>query len=203
MLTVGIDEVGRGSLAGPLVAGAVILKPNFNPNRLRSWKCDDSKLLTKKQRETAELQIRKVALDTGLGWVSAAEIDRIGLTAAVRLAMERALAEIRLPYHEIIIDGNYNFLSADPRAKAIIQADALVPAVSAASIIAKVARDNYMAEQAKEFLEYGFEKHVGYGTRLHLEKLKIHGPCAIHRRSFAPLNAKRQLPLLQVPALSV
>jgi ribonuclease HII len=181
MITVGIDEVGRGCWAGPLVAGAVILREPIAGLK-------DSKKLSKKQREklAAEIQLQGAAI--GLGWVQPAELDEIGLTAAVKLAMERALSQITLEYDELIIDGNLNFFPDNPKAKAVIKADDSVPSVSAASIIAKVARDNYMTEIAEKYPNYSFEKHVGYGTALHLERLKLHGVSDQHRRSFKPIQ---------------
>jgi len=181
MITVGIDEVGRGCWAGPLVAGAVILKEPIAGLK-------DSKKLSKKQREKLAAEVQVQAASIGLGWVRPAELDEIGLTAAVKLAMERALEQISVPYDEIIIDGNLNFFPDNPKAKAIIKADDSVPAVSAASIVAKVARDKYMADIAAEYPDYGFEKHVGYGTALHLERLKLHGVTNLHRRSFKPIQ---------------
>jgi ribonuclease HII len=110
------------------------------------------------------------------------------LTEAVQLAMQRAVDAISVDFTEVIVDGNYNFLSQDCRSKCLIKADDLVPAVSAASIIAKVARDEFMRKLTADFPEYGFEKHVGYGTKLHAEMLAKHGVCAQHRRSFAPIK---------------
>jgi ribonuclease HII len=182
MVTVGIDEVGRGCWAGPLVAGAVILNKSINGLK-------DSKKLSKKQREGLALEIEAQAAAIGLGWVPADKLDEIGLTAAVKLAMQRALARITVNYEEIIIDGNLNFLSENPKTKAVIRADDSVPAVSAASIVAKVARDNYMAEIAEKYPDYGFQNHVGYGTALHLERLKLHGVSDLHRQSFKPVAA--------------
>lgn len=183
MMTVGIDEVGRGCWAGPVVAGAVILSGPIDGLK-------DSKKLTKLQRErlAAEIQVQAVAV--GLGWVEPRELDTIGLTAAVGLAMRRALDEIPTPFNEIIIDGNLNYFPDDARAKAVIKADDSVPAVSAASIVAKVARDNYMATAMHHrYPEYAFDKHVGYGTSLHLQMLKLYGVSDIHRRSFRPIQA--------------
>lgn len=182
MSIVGIDEVGRGCWAGPLVAGAVLLAHSIEGLK-------DSKKLSKKQRERLSKIILREAKTFGLGWVWPDEIDEIGLTAAVGLAMQRALEQINQEYDELIIDGSYNFFPDEPRAKAIIKADDLVPAVSAASIIAKVARDNYMEEIAGQYPGYGFEKHVGYGTALHIEKLKLHGVSDLHRRSYKPIKA--------------
>ncbi|HSX36794.1 MAG TPA: ribonuclease HII [Patescibacteria group bacterium] len=182
MVTAGIDEVGRGCWAGPVVAGAVILN-----NPIAGLK--DSKKLSKKQRDkmAAEIQIQAVAI--GLGWVQPFEIDEIGLTAAVGLAMQRALDQIKAEYDEIIIDGNYNFFPEDPKAKALAKADDLVPAVSAASIVAKVERDKYMSELQGHYANYQFGKHVGYGTALHLELLRKFGVSDVHRKSFKPVAA--------------
>jgi ribonuclease HII len=185
MITVGIDEVGRGCWAGPLVAGAVVLAEPITGLK-------DSKKLTKSQRENLAEIIKSRAGAMGLGWVQPAEIDDIGLTAAVQLAMTRALGEIIIKYDEIIIDGNMNFLQSEPKARTIVKADDSVPAVSAASIVAKVARDNYMAEIAEQYPDYGFDVHVGYGTVLHLEQLKLHGVSEQHRRSFKPVAALLQ-----------
>jgi ribonuclease HII len=186
MITVGIDEVGRGCWAGPLVAGAVALKAPIPGLK-------DSKKLSKSQRDKLAVVIHAEALAVGIGWVSAGELDAVGLTEAVRLAMERALQQIEIAYDEVIIDGNINYFPDNVKARAIIKADDTVPAVSAASIVAKVARDNYMSELGAPYDRYGFEKHVGYGTALHLERLKLHGISDIHRRSFKPIKAIEQL----------
>lgn len=189
MIIVGIDEVGRGCWAGPVVAGAVILPADFDADAIRSWRLNDSKLLTKRQRERADDEIRQLALAVSLGWVDAATIDRVGLTTAVKWAMERALEQIGIVYDEVIIDGNLNFLAEDPRARALVKADSSIPAVSAASIVAKVGRDKYMTEMTANYPGYGFDKHVGYGTALHLERLKLHGVSNLHRQSFKPIQA--------------
>src|SRR5579884_663904 len=164
MVVMGIDEVGRGSWAGPLVAGAVILKQPIKGLK-------DSKLLSRAERSRLALEIKKRSLYSSLGWVQPAEIDRWGLTAGLRLAMERALTNLTLDYDEIIIDGQLNFLKANPKARCLIKADQLVPCVSAASIIAKVARDNYMIGMAQLYPAYGFDRNVGYGTKLHRASL--------------------------------
>ena len=178
----GVDEVGRGSWAGPLVAGAVLLGDPIAG-------LADSKKLTKLQRKRLDVEIRLHAVAFGLGWVTPQEIDDIGLTEAVRLAMKRAVAGIKTPYTKVIIDGNYNFLADDPRSSCLIKADDTIPAVSAASIVAKVARDNYMSNASLEYPGYYFEKHVGYGTTAHAAALKLQGICELHRRSFAPVRA--------------
>lgn len=180
MITVGIDEVGRGCWAGPLVAGAVILDKPINGLK-------DSKKLSKKQREQLSSEIKAQAKVIGLGWVTPTEIDEIGLTKAVGLAMERALGQIKIDYDEIIIDGNINFFPENSKARAVIKADDSISAVSAASIVAKVARDDYMAKIADKYPNYGFESHVGYGTAMHIERLKLHGVSNLHRLSYKPI----------------
>jgi ribonuclease HII len=185
-MILGVDEVGRGCWAGPLVAGAVVLR-----TRIAGLK--DSKKLTKLQRQRLDIIIRKRALAIGLGWVTPQEVDTLGLTGAVRLAMERAVAEVRVPYDELIIDGNYNFLKDDPKSRCLIKADDTVAAVSAASIVAKVARDRHMSEISVSYPGYHFEKHVGYGTTAHVSALGTLGVCDLHRRSFAPIQALLEL----------
>ncbi len=182
MITVGIDEVGRGCWAGPVVAGAAVL--NVPIAGLK-----DSKKLSKKQRELFSAKIMNESPAIGLGWIDAETVDKIGITEAVRLAMQLALDQINLEYDEVIIDGHLNFLPDNPKTKAVIKADDTVPAVSAASIVAKVARDQYMADMDKTFPEYGFKKHVGYGTAQHLAMLKLHGVTKLHRQSFKPIKA--------------
>jgi len=179
---VGVDEVGRGCWAGPLVVAAVIL-----PRRIRGLK--DSKLLSKARREALAKLIYARALAVGIAWIPAPEVDRLGLTEATRQAAAQALAQIDCEYQTVIIDGNFNYLAGNPKAQAVIKADATVPAVSAASIVAKVARDQYMTTMALQFPLYQFEKHVGYGTKLHHELLKLHGICELHRQSFKPVQA--------------
>lgn len=180
-MIVGIDEVGRGCMAGPLVAGAVLLgRP------MRGLK--DSKQLTRAQRIIFDAKIRGQAAAFGLGWVMPEELDAVGLTQAVRLAMERALTAIEVEYERVIIDGNFNFLRHVPKTETLIKADDLIPAVSAASIIAKVARDNWMIDAAREYPGYGFESHVGYCTPAHQKALSKLGVSVLHRKSFAPVR---------------
>lgn len=186
MITVGIDEVGRGCLAGPLVACAVILDQPI-PGLA------DSKVLSRKQREVLAEQINSEAVCVGLGWVAPKFIDMYGLTLSVQRAMQQALAAITVPYDEVIIDGNYNYLPNETKARCMIKADAYVQSVSAASIVAKVARDDFMTLAAKGFPEYGFEKHVGYGTAYHIARLNEFGVCDIHRKSVKPIRALLKL----------
>lgn len=181
MVIVGVDEVGRGCWAGPLVVGAVILASTIDGLK-------DSKKLSPNRRQQLNTIINSEALAVGLGWVNAAEIDSLGLTKATRLAITRALEQIHIKFDEIIIDGSVNFLSDDPRAKVLIRADDKIAAVSAASIIAKVARDKFMAKVASAYPNYGFEDHVGYGTAHHIAAIKQYGICGLHRRSYKPIK---------------
>ena len=181
-MIVGIDEVGRGCWAGPVVAGAVLLGAPIKGLK-------DSKKLSKLQRQKLDAEIRVSAIAFGLGWVPAEEVDQLGLTEAVRLAMRRALEQITAPYSQVIIDGNYNFFPENPKSSAVIGADNSVPEVSAASIVAKVARDAYMRDAALKFPGYGFENHVGYGTSAHQLALQTNGLTELHRRCFKPIQA--------------
>lgn len=183
-MIVGIDEVGRGAWAGPMAVGAVLLGGASIEG------LTDSKKLTKKQRERLDIEIRQKALAIGIGWVSARTIDEIGLSAALKLAAVRALAHIRGDYKEIIIDGTIRLVD-DPRVTLMAKADLLVPSVSAASIVAKVARDNYMKHIDKVFPGYKFGSHVGYGTAGHRAAIQVKGVSPIHRLSYAPLKQYR------------
>jgi len=183
-MILGIDEVGRGPWAGPLVIGAVVL------GGAEIEGLTDSKKLSKKRRDELDPLIREKAAGFGLGWVSAAEIDDIGLSEALKLATIRAVEQITVPYHEIMIDGTINFLKETSKGRFVTtlpKADLLIPSVSAASIIAKVARDNYMAEQDAVYSGYNFASHVGYGTAAHAAAIAEHGVTPLHRRSFAPI----------------
>lgn len=191
-MILGVDEVGRGPWAGPLVVGAVVLGGATIDG------LTDSKKLAKKQREKLDIEIREKALGFGLGWVDATEIDEIGLSQALIKATKIAVEQINVPYHEIIIDGTVNFLADTTKGKYVTtmkKADLLVPSVSAASIIAKVARDKFMAEQDKIHPGYEFKKHVGYGTAKHIEAIDKLGVTPLHRLSFAPLKKFKFLKL--------
>ena len=183
-MILGIDEVGRGPWAGPLVVGAVVLGDATIEG------LTDSKKLTAKRREALDPLIRENAAGWGLGWVHAQELDELGLAESLRVATIRAVEAVKAPYHEIIIDGTINFLKETSKGAyvtTLAKADLLIPSVSAASIIAKVARDAFMAEQAIEYPGYGFEKHVGYGTALHRAAIDTLGITPLHRTSFAPI----------------
>lgn len=185
-MILGIDEVGRGPWAGPLVVGAVVLSENTSLRGLT-----DSKKLSAKKRIELDQQIREEALAYGLGWVHADELDIIGLSEALRVATIRAVEGITVPYHQIIIDGTINFLKDTTKGQYVTtmpKADLLIPAVSAASIIAKVARDVYMERQDSLYPEYGFATHVGYGTAKHQQALREYGITMLHRTSFAPIK---------------
>jgi ribonuclease HII len=185
-MIVGIDEVGRGAWAGPLVVGAVLLG-GVAINGLT-----DSKKLTRKQRERLDIEIRQKALGIGLGWVSAKQIDQIGLSPALRVAAKRAIAHLgRYEYKEVIIDGTIRLIE-DSRVTLMPKADLLIPSVSAASIIAKVARDKYMGHLDGIFPGYGFRSHVGYGTAVHRKAIDEKGALPIHRMSFSPLKLKHE-----------
>ena len=180
-IVVGIDEVGRGAWAGPLLVAAVVLG-GLVPDGVT-----DSKLLTPARRRHLARQIKVSARAIGLGWVSAAELDLIGLSPALTLASARAVAALRIRYDLVIIDGNINFLPA-LNTRILPKADLLVPEVAAASIVAKVARDAYMQRLHRRDPRYGFDRHVGYGTASHASSLALCGPGAQHRRSFTPVR---------------
>ena len=191
MAILGIDEVGRGPLAGPLVVGAVIL-----PAEEKEWfsELKDSKKLSAKKREALSEVILKEAA-VGLGWVSNVELDEIGISSALRLATKRAVKAVQrlhAPFSQIIIDGKVNFLAGTPLesyVSTVVKADDLIREVSAASIVAKQARDRYMTEVAEKYPEYGFEKHVGYGTATHRKAINDFGVCPEHRLSFEPCKS--------------
>ncbi|QHI96971.1 ribonuclease HII [Xylophilus rhododendri] len=198
-LVAGVDEAGRGPLAGPVVAAAVILD---EPSRIRGLA--DSKVLTALQRERLYDQIRERALCCAIGVASVEEIDGINILQATMLAMRRAVEGLRLKPAKVLVDGN-RLPTLDVLAEAIVKGDALVKSISAASILAKVHRDRLCVELDLQYPHYGFARHKGYGTAEHLAALRQHGACEHHRRSFSPvaavhLAASTPLPLA-VPAL--
>ncbi len=180
-LVAGVDEAGRGPLAGPVVAAAVILDDLKPISGL-----DDSKKLTEKRREKLYDEILAKALCCSIAEASVQEIDSLNILQATLLAMRRAVCGLRLKPVKVLIDGN-RLPVLDVRAEAIVQGDALVPAISAASILAKVHRDRLCSLLHAQFPQYGFDRHKGYGTAEHLQALAEHGPSPWHRSSFAPV----------------
>ncbi len=181
-IIVGIDEVGRGSLAGPLIVGAVIL--NSVPKGLR-----DSKKLSFSMRLKLNKEIREVASAIGIGLVSNKFIDKFGLTQAISVAMNQALRNLKVDfYHQVIIDGNFNFLPDNKKVITLIKADDKIAEVMAASIVAKVYRDSLMIKYAKIYPLYGFNQNFGYGTSAHLAAINQYGISKIHRLSFKPMK---------------
>ena len=182
-LMAGVDEAGRGPLAGPVVAAAVILNP---AKRIRGLA--DSKVLSPQKRERLHDEIMDKALCCAIAMATVQEIDTLNILQATLLAMRRAVEGLRLPPALVMVDGNR--LPVLPmRAEAVIDGDAKVKAISAASILAKVHRDRWCAEIDAHWPQYGFAAHKGYGTAAHLAALREHGACEHHRRSFAPVAA--------------
>jgi ribonuclease HII len=182
-LMAGVDEAGRGPLAGPVVAAAVILD-----DTKRILGLNDSKVLTPLQRDKLFDKIREKALCCSVGSATVEEIDTINIFHATMLAMRRAVEGLRLKPVKVLVDGN-RLPKLDVLSEAIIGGDAKVRAISAASIVAKVTRDRMLAQLHDEFPQYGFAAHKGYGTPEHLEALRLHGPCVHHRRHFSPVAA--------------
>lgn len=180
-LVAGVDEAGRGPLAGPVVAAAVILD-DLQPIKGLA----DSKKLTALRREALFDEIRAKALCTSIATATVEEIDQLNILQATMLAMKRAVEGLRLKPHKTLVDGN-RLPTLSMLAEAIVKGDALVPSISAASILAKVYRDRWCADLDKAFPQYGFAQHKGYGTVVHLAALREHGVCPQHRRSFAPV----------------
>lgn len=180
-LIAGVDEAGRGPLAGPVVAAAVILD-DLHPIAGLA----DSKKLSAARREALFDEIRAKALCCSIAEASVAEIDRLNILQATLLAMQRAVAGLRLRPSLVQVDGNRLPLLGI-RAEAIVKGDAKVAAISAASILAKVTRDRGLQALHAQYPQYGFDRHKGYGTAAHLAALHTHGPCEAHRRSFAPV----------------
>lgn len=197
---IGVDEAGRGPLAGPVVASAVVLKNRRFKNRIY-----DSKKLSSKAREEAFHEIYENS-SVGVGIVSETVIDRINILEATRIAMEKAVLDLIPNFFRkkelkkkkisskiyILVDGNHLFLNLPYKYKNIVAGDAKSLSIASASIIAKVIRDRIMSVYDKLYPEYGFSKHKGYGTRQHLAALRINGPSLIHRRSFRPIRCQSQ-----------
>jgi ribonuclease HII len=182
-LMAGVDEAGRGPLAGPVVAAAVILD---DARRIRGLA--DSKVLTPLQRDRLFDQIREKALCCSIAQATVDEIDTLNILHATMLAMKRAVEGLRLKPAKVLVDGN-RLPVIDVLAEAVIGGDARIKSISAASILAKVHRDRLCRELHEEFPQYGFAAHKGYGTPEHLEALRLHGACRHHRRFFSPVAA--------------
>jgi len=186
----GVDEAGRGPLAGPVVAAAVILDPDRPIGGL-----EDSKQLAARRRAELATEIRAHALACSVAWADAAEIDVLNILAATMLAMRRAILGLAVMPLAVQVDGNrlpnLRFCGRRVDGEAIVGGDASVPAISAASILAKTTRDRIMVDMDKIYPHYEFARHKGYGTEIHRKRLSQFGPCEQHRRSFAPLRLAR------------
>lgn len=181
-LTAGVDEAGRGPLAGPVMAAAVILDDTKPIHGLA-----DSKMLTERKREQLFDEIQANALCFSIAQANVEEIDQLNILQATLLAMRRAVEGLRLMPQLVLVDGN-RLPSLAVRAEAIIKGDSKIAAISAASILAKVSRDRWCAEIDAQYPEYGFAVHKGYGTARHLAALQVHGACLHHRKTFAPVK---------------
>jgi ribonuclease HII len=181
-LIVGVDEAGRGPLAGPVYAAAVVFPPSFKNEEI-----NDSKKLTPKKREELFSLIKKEALGYGIASVDASTIDKVNIYEATKIAMKEAISQIKVPFDLVITDAMP--LDISHPLVAMIKGDAQCLNVAAASILAKVSRDHYMEELDKKYPQYGFKKHKGYGTALHMATLAKYGPIkGVHRASFGPVN---------------
>ena len=189
-LVAGLDEAGRGPLAGPVVAAAVIFEPNVSIPYV-----NDSKKLTEKRRKELYHLIREKAVSVGVGLVSHDVIDRINILQASMLAMNKAVDQLKVQPEQLLVDGNF-FRHEKFPVENIIKGDSLSHSIAAASIIAKVTRDSLMREYDKVFPNYGFAQHKGYGTRDHIAAIHQHGFCEIHRRTF-------HVPVLNEHALTI
>jgi len=178
----GVDEAGRGPLAGPVVASAVILNPADPIDGL-----DDSKKLSPKRRAALEIEIHARALHVGVGQASVEEIDALNILQATFLAMTRAVEALGIEPAHILVDGN-RLPKWRYRAEPVIGGDALHACISAASIVAKETRDRIMKAAAQAYPHYGWERNMGYGSAVHMQALRQHGPTPLHRRSFAPVS---------------
>lgn len=186
LLVAGVDEAGRGPLAGPVVAAAVLFDPRRIPAGIR-----DSKQLDAPTRQRLAVDIRHEALAVGIGWADPSEIDALNILQATFLAMRRAVLSLSLRPDQLLVDGNrlprLDSLGGPMTAQAIVRGDATEPAIGAASILAKTERDAYMLRMHDLYPQYAFASHKGYATAMHCRLVEQWGPCPLHRRSFAPL----------------
>ncbi len=181
-LIAGVDEAGRGPLAGPVVAAAVIMPEGYLNKEIQ-----DSKQLTDIKREQLFIEIKNTALSYGVGIVGWKQIDEMGILGATKLAMRQAVLKLN-PLPDFVLSDAVPLNITDIPQKAIIKGDQSVFCIAAASILAKVSRDHLMQKYHKKYPQYGFDQHMGYGTEIHLTAIKKHGPCQIHRMSFSPLK---------------
>lgn len=184
----GIDEAGRGPLAGPVVAAAVVFSENAKVSQLVKLGVKDSKLLTSKKRDYLYSKIIENCSDWSVGIVSEDVIDEINILQATLLAMKNAAESLKVKPDFLIIDGNFIIKDFPASQMAIAKADQHIFSVSAASVVAKVTRDKLLVELDIKYPEYGFAKHKGYGTKEHIEAIRKFGPCMVHRRSFSPVD---------------
>jgi len=184
----GVDEAGRGPLAGPVVAACVVIGPDFKIDNDDLKLVADSKKLSAKKRERLFSVIKEKTLAVEISVISHEVIDKINILQASLLAMKKSIEACQVQPDFILIDGNQMIPGLSKKQKTIISGDAKVFCIAAASIIAKVSRDFLMSEEDKKYPDYQFAKHKGYGTKLHLELLEKYGPCPIHRRSFGPVK---------------
>lgn len=184
----GVDEAGRGPLAGPVVAACVVVDANFKIDHEDLALVADSKKLTAKKREKLFGIIREKVSAVEIGVVDNLTIDKINILQASFLAMRRAIKKLKVEPDYILVDGNFKIPKLEKSQTAIIGGDAKVFCIAAASIIAKVSRDWMMTEIDKQYPEYEFAKHKGYGTKAHFAKIAEHGPCPLHRFSFSPIK---------------
>lgn len=190
-LVAGVDEAGRGPLAGPVVAAVAVLKPETLADTAKMEKLkgiNDSKKLTAKKREALFDIIKEELFEVGVGVVDHETIDRVNILQATFLAMKMALGNIKTKPEYLLVDGKFIVPNLSLRQEAVIDGDALVFSIATASIIAKVTRDRLMEEYDRQYPAYGFAKHAGYGTKMHMDALKELGPCPIHRKTFKPIS---------------
>lgn len=188
----GLDEAGRGPLAGPVVAACVVIGPDFAIDCDELRLVADSKKLSAKRREQLFSVIKQKALAVEISVVNNHAIDRINILQSTLSAMQQAISKLTIRPDYVLVDGNTKIPKLDITQQTVIDGDAKIFVIAAASIIAKVSRDWIMAEADKQFPEYEFGKHKGYGTKRHMEKIKEFGPCPIHRLSFAPFKQKEK-----------
>ncbi len=184
----GIDEAGRGPLAGPVVAACVICDKDFKLNNDKFNFIKDSKKLSAKRREEMFAIIQEEFCEVGIGTCSHATIDRINILQAAFLAMKKAIGALKQKPDFVMLDGRFLIPNISLGQKVIVRGDEIVFSIAAASIIAKVTRDRIMRKMHEQYPQYGFDQHKGYGTKLHLSRLIEYGPCPIHRKSFKPVK---------------